>query len=124
MATSFYACAGKLDAEAVHISAIGRATRLADHSNASGILTHCMADLIDCYVSHLVDPIKWTISSFHDPTSTALANTVLSTNPQVLKPMDDDENNTAASNRRVANIQYVSISIQVDFSSVTGEQAK
>ena len=106
-ATSFYTCAGKLDAEAAHISAIGRATHLADHANASMILTHCMAVLIDCYVSHFVDPIKWTIKLFHNPTGTALANTVLSTNPQVLKPTGDDENNTAAANRRVANIQYV-----------------
>ena len=86
------------------------------------ILTHCMSQLMDCYAAHLVDLIKWTIKLFHDPTGTAVANTVTDTNLQVLKPTGDDTNNTAVANRRVSNIQYVSISIQVDLSSVTGEQ--
>ena len=80
-ATSFYTCAGKLDAGVAHISAVGRVTDLADHSNTSIILTHCMSQLIDCYAGHLVDPIKWTIKWFHNPTGTAVANTVKDANP-------------------------------------------
>ena len=77
---------------------------------------------MDCYAAYLVEPIRWTIKSFHDPTGTVVANTVTDPNPQVLKPTGDDTNNTAAANRRVADIQYVFISIQVDLSSVTGDQ--
>ena len=56
MATSFYTCAGKLDTKAAYISAIGRVSHLADHANASMILTHSMSDLNDCYMDQLVDP--------------------------------------------------------------------
>ena len=73
-------------------------------------------------MDQLVDPSKWAIKSFHDPTDTVVANTVTGANPQVLKPTGDSTNNTAAANRRVVNIQYVLISIQVDLSSVTEDQ--
>ena len=121
-ATSFYTCVGKLNTKAAHISAVGRVAHLADHAHTSMILTHSMGDLMDCYTAQLVDPSKWTIKSFHDPTGTVVANTVTDADPQILKPTGDDQNNTAAANRRVANIQYVSFFIQVDLSSVTEDQ--
>ena len=76
MATSFYTCAGKLDTEAAHVSAVGMVSHLADHSNASMMLTHSIGDLMDCYTAQLVNPSKWTIKSFHDPTGTVVAKTV------------------------------------------------
>ena len=91
IATIFNTRAGKLDTEAVHISAVGRVSHLADHSNASMILTHCMSDLKDCYMDQLVDPSKWAIKGFHDPTGTVIANTVTGANPQVLKPAGNDK---------------------------------
>ena len=106
-ATSFHTCAGKSDTEAAHISAVGRVSHLADHSNAGMILTHSNSDLNDCYMDQLVDPSKWEIKSFHGPTGTVVANTVRITNPQVYKPMCDDTNNTAVANHHGANIQYV-----------------
>ena len=75
------------------------------------ILTHSMSDLMDCYTAQLVDPSKGTIKSLNDPIGTVVANTVTDANPQVLKPTGDDTNNTATANRRVTNIQYVSVSI-------------
>ena len=75
-AISFYTCAGKLDAEAAHISANGRATYLADHGLASGLLPLVKEDLMACYREQLGDPSKWTIKSFHDPTGAVIANTV------------------------------------------------
>ena len=122
MATSFYTCAGKSDTEAAHISAVGRVSHLADHAHASMILTHSMGDLTDCYTAQLVDPSKWAIKSFNDPTGTVVVNTVTDSDPQILKPTGDDTNNTAAAKCRVGNVQYVSISIQVDLSSVTEDQ--
>ena len=119
MATRFYTCAGKLDTEAAHISAVGRVSHLADHAHASMSLTHSMGDFMDCYTTQRVDPSRWTIKSFHDPTGTLVANIVTDVDPQILKPTGHDTNNTAAANRRVANIQYASISVQVDLSSVT-----
>ena len=75
-----------------------------------------------CYGDQLVDPSKWTIRTFHKPTGSVIADTVTDADPQVLKPTDEDQNNTAAANRRAAYIQYVSVSIQVDLSSVTEDQ--
>ena len=115
-ATSFYTGAGKLDAEAAHISATGRATHLADHAMASGMLPSFIDDLMMSYREYLGDPSKWTIKLFHDPTGAVIANTASTANPQVLKPMGDIDNNTANTNRRAANIACVSLSIQVDFS--------
>ena len=69
-----------------------------------------------------MDPSKWTIKLFHDPTGTVIANTVIDADSQILKPTGDNVNNTAAANRRAENIQYVSVSIQVDLSSVTKDQ--
>ena len=94
-ATSFHTCAGKLDTEAAHISAVGRISHLADHSHASMILTHSSVNLHDRYIEHLVNPSKWEIKSFHDPTGTVVANTGTVADPQVLKPTGDDTNNTA-----------------------------
>ena len=72
-----------------------------------------------CYGDQLVDPSKWTIRTFYDPTGTVIANTVPYADPQILKPTGDDQNNTAAANCRAADIQYVSVSIQFNFASVT-----
>ena len=121
-ATSFYTCAGKLDTEATYISAVGRVTHLADHAHAGMILTYSLSMLMGCYGDQLVNSSKWTIRTFRDPIGTVIANIVTDANPQILKPTDDDQNNTAAVNRRAANIQYVSVSIQVDLSSVTENQ--
>ena len=77
---------------------------------------------MDCYTDQLVDPSKWTIKSFQDPTGTVIANTMMDTDPHILKPTGDDTNNTAPANCRAANIQYVSVSIQVDISSVNEDQ--
>ena len=112
-----------MDAEAAHISATGRVTYLADHAIASGMLPSFMDDLMVSYREQLGDPLKWTIKSFHDSTGAVIANTASTANPQVLKPMGDIDNNTANTNRRAANIASVSVSIQVDLSPVTGEQA-
>ena len=95
-ATSFYTRAGKLDTEATHISTVGRVAHLADHANASMVLTHSMSDLMECYTNQIVDSSKWTIKSLHDPTGTIIANTVTDADSQILKPTGDDQNNTVA----------------------------
>ena len=110
-ATSFYTCAGKLETEASYISAVGRVIHLADHAHAGMILTSSLSMLMDCYGDKLVDPSKIVI-----------ANAVTDADPQILKPTGDNQNNTVAVNRRTANIQYVSVYIQVDLSSVTKDQ--
>ena len=77
---------------------------------------------MDCYGDQLVDPSKWTICIFRKPTGSVIADTVSDADPQILKPTGDDQNNTAADNRRAADVQYVSVSIQVGLSSVTEDQ--
>ena len=120
--TSFYTCSGKLDTETSHISAVARITHLADHANTSMVLTYSLKKLMNCYGDQLVDPSKWTIRTFHDPTGQVFVNTVSDADPQMLKPTGDDQNNTAAANCRAADVQYVSVSIQVDFSSMTEDR--
>ena len=66
------------------------------------------------YVNQLLDPSKWMVCTFHDSTGRVVPDTVSNADGQILKPTGDDTNNTGAANRCAADIQYVSISLQVN----------
>lgn len=116
------AMAGKLNAESRHISAVGRINHLAVHCNASLVLTFSVNKLMNAYSTQPMSPSRWNVRSFHRLTGRGIADTVTTAGPQILKTIGNVFTNTAVADRCAVDIQYVSVSFQVDLTSVTGDQ--
>ena len=61
--------------------------------------------------------------SFHDESGQVVANTTTAAAAQILKATGDAATPTAAANCRVANIKYVTVEVNIDFTQITKDNS-
>ena len=63
------------------------------------------------------------VISFHDEPGQVVADTTTAADPQILKATGDAATPTAAANRRAANIKYVTVETNIDFTQITEDNS-